>query len=213
MLKNALSSPVVYQKFQEIGGFFGARVKAMAEFLTLEPGMRILDIGCGPGNILDHLPKGIHYFGFDVDDRYIRHAQRSFAGRGTFFCRHFDARTVDLVQPVDVALMNGVLHHVTDEELRPLLDAIRASLRPGGLLFTLDGCYVPNQHWFNRWMLDNDRGRFVRDEAGYRRVLQRSFGDVAVHVRETYSRVPYTFAVGISRTAGGAGRLRDVPVA
>jgi SAM-dependent methyltransferase len=201
MLRNALNSPVIYQKFQEIGGFFGARVKAIAEFLPLRPGMRILDIGCGPGHILNHLPQGIDYFGFDVDERYIAHAGKAFAGRGQFFCRPFDASTVDLAAPVDVAMMNGVLHHISDDDLGPLLNAIRASLRAGGALFTLDGCYVPGQSRFNKWMLDNDRGCFVRDLAGYRRVLEPSFEDVALHVREGYSRVPYTFAVGISRKA------------
>jgi SAM-dependent methyltransferase len=200
MLKNVLNSPVVYQKFQEAGGFFSARVKAIAEFLTITPGMRVLDIGCGPGNIVEHLPDGVDYIGFDIDQRYIQHAQARFAGRGRFFCQQFDATTVDLVAPVDVAMMNGVIHHISDDALGPLLGAIKASLRQGGVLLTLDGCYIPDQSWFNKWMLDQDRGRFVRDEEGYRRVLERTFGDVALHIREHYSWVPYTFIAGLSRS-------------
>ena len=198
MLRDVLNSPTVYQKFQEWGGFFGARLRGVAEFLDIKPGMRLLDIGCGPGYILDHLPKEVEYFGFDIDASYISHAQEKFGDRGEFFCKYFDKDSVSLVAPIDIAMMNGVLHHISDEELNKTLAVIYATLRPGGVLFSLDGCYRKGQSRFNRWMLDNDRGQFVRDEIGYREVLQRTFDRVDLHVRENYSRVPYSFVVGLS---------------
>src|SRR5271166_5438641 len=184
MLKGLLRSPVIYQSFQEAGGFFGARVKSIAEFLAIEPGVSVLDIGCGPGYILNYISKNVHYVGYDIDQSYIDHANAKFGGRGRFYCRLFDATAVQELYPVDIVMMLGVLHHISDTELAGTLANVRSVLRPGGTLFSLDGCYCTGQSAFRKWMLDNDRGRFVRDEAGYRAVLGNVFEDVELHIRE-----------------------------
>ena len=201
MLTKALDLPFFYQTFQEAGGFFGARVKAIAEFVKIEPGMRVIDIGCGPGHIVKYLPAGVDYIGFDIDQSYVTHAKEKFGSRGRFFCRFFDAATAKEFAPADIVMMNGVLHHIPDDELASTLRNIRSVLRSGGLLFTLDGCYRGGQSAFRKWLLDNDRGRFVRDEGGYRKVLGEIFEIVNLHIREDYSRIPYTFVVGISECA------------
>lgn len=73
------------------------------------------------------------------------------------------------------------------------------ALRPGGALFTLDGCYAPGQSRIAKWRLDNDRGVHVRDAQSCRRLLRQAFAHVEMHVRDDYSRVPYTFAIGVAR--------------
>jgi SAM-dependent methyltransferase len=173
-MKALLSHPALYQAYQNAGGFFGARVKAIADYLTLRPGMRVIDIGCGPGHILRHLPEDIEYTGFDIDEAYIAYARRSFGHLGTFHCRHFDAAAAREFAGADVVMMNGVL-------------------------FTLDGCYREGQSRIAKWLLDNDRGEFVRDRDGYDQVLRRAFGKVNLAIRDDYSRVPYTFIIGVSQ--------------
>jgi SAM-dependent methyltransferase len=198
-MKAILSSPALYQAYQNAGGFFGARIKAISEYLTIRPGMRIVDIGCGPGYILRHLPQGIDYVGFDIDEAYIDHARRSFGDRGKFYCRYFDAAAADEFADTDIVMMNGVLHHIADEELKGTLANIRDALKSGGVLFTLDGCYREAQSRLAKWLLDNDRGKFVRDQNGYDLVLRSIFENVNLVIRDDYARVPYTFVIGISR--------------
>ena len=70
-MKQVLKSPAIYQLYQELGGFFGARVEAIRDYLSLRPGMRIIDIGCGPGHIVKYLPRGIDYIGLDIDEPSI----------------------------------------------------------------------------------------------------------------------------------------------
>ena len=177
-MKAILNHPALYQAYQNAGGFFGARIKAIADYLTLRPGMRVIDIGCGPGHILRHLPDGIEYTGFDIDEAYIAYARRSFGHLGTFHCRHFDAAAAREFAGADVVMMNGVLHHIADDGLQATLADIRDVLRSDGVLFTLDGCYREGQSRIAKWLLDNDRGEFVRDRDGYDQVLRRAFGKV-----------------------------------
>ena len=117
-MKAILNHPALYQAYQNAGGFFGARVKAIADYLTLRPGMRVIDIGCGPGYILRHLPPGIDYIGFDIDQAYIEHARRSFGHLGTISLPLFRCGCRPEFAGADVVMMNGVLHHIADEDLR-----------------------------------------------------------------------------------------------
>lgn len=57
---------------------------AADKYLRPEPGYSILDIGCGPGDILQYLPS-INYVGFDINRKCIEAARRRFGDKGTFF--------------------------------------------------------------------------------------------------------------------------------
>jgi SAM-dependent methyltransferase len=186
-MKAILNHPALYQAYQNAGGFFGARVKAIADYLTLRPGMRVI------------LPPGIDYIGFDIDQAYIEHARRAFGHLGQFHCRYFDADAARQFAGADVVMMNGVLHHMADEELRGTLANVRDVLKSDAILFTLDGCYREGQPRIAKWLLDNDRGEFVRDRDGYDQVLSGAFEKVDLAIRDDYSWMPYTFIVGISR--------------
>jgi SAM-dependent methyltransferase len=198
-MKAILKHPALYHAYQNAGGFFGARVKAITDYLTFHSGARVIDIGCGPGYIRRHLPADIEYIGFDIDQTYIDHAKRLFGHLGQFHCRYFDSAAATEFSGADVVMMNGVLHHIGDEELSGTLSNVRTALKKDGILFTLDGCYRDGQSRVARWLLNNDRGEFVRDRDGYDRVLRTSFGKVDLTIRDDYSRVPYTFIIGISR--------------
>ena len=200
-MKQLLKHPAIYQAYQEIGGFFGARVRAIADYLDIRPGARIIDIGCGPGHIVRCLPRGIDYVGLDVDQPSIDFANRRFGDRGRFQMRFFDKAAAAELGPVDIVMMNGVMHHIGDANLAATLACVKDALKPEGVLFTLDGCYVPGQSRIDRWLLDNDRGVHVRDAAGYRALLDKGFGRVEMHIRDDYSRLPYTFAIGVARKA------------
>lgn len=192
-MKDILNAPSIYHLFQVSGGFFSARVKAINQYLELRPGQRLIDIGCGPGHILPKLPRGVHYDGFDIDEKYIRFANRHFGHLGKFHCRVFDAAAAKEFGPADGVLMNGVLHHLDDKSSAETVSAIRSALRPGGFLFTLDCVYVPGQKAISKWLVDNDRGKFVREEQGYRDLLDRFFDDTEFHMRNDLVRVPLSY--------------------
>jgi SAM-dependent methyltransferase len=145
------------------------------------------------------LPKNIEYHGFDTDPSYIEFANRRFGHLGTFHCVMFDETIKDQFGLADVATLNALLHHLTDDEVIHLLSAVRTCLRPGGVLFTLDGCFRDGQAPIDRWIHANDRGRFVRTEPEYRALLTRVVPDVDIHIREDISIIPPTIIITISR--------------
>lgn len=212
-MKRFLEAPAVYQSFQNLGGFFGARVKCIEAYLNLKAGDRIIDIGCGPGYIVDHLPSGIEYVGFDTDPRYIIHAQKLFGSKGSFYCQPFDDASAEAHGPADVVMMNGLIHHLDDATARQVLLTARKVLKPSGVLFTLDGCFRKGQSAIAKWLLQNDRGTFVRTEQGYRDLYGSSFEDVSLFIREDVSLVPYTFIVGLLRPTASAEQGRIVGAA
>jgi SAM-dependent methyltransferase len=139
------------------------------------------------------------YHGFDVDETYINFANQRFGGRGTFHCRLFDEAAATEFGPADIVMMNGVLHHMDDVSARATVSTIERALKPGGIFFALDGVYSAGQSAIAKWLLDNDRGRFVRTEAAYRAILATSFPACELHVSHDLLRVPYSLIISKCR--------------
>lgn len=198
-IRAILEHPLAYQYFQQLGGYFGARRKSLRAFLPIESGARIADIGCGPGFIVELLPPDVSYSGFDTDARYIAYASARFGGRGRFFHSLFDADAARDHGPFDIVMMNGVLHHLSDDEVHQTLSVVRQALHSGGRIFTLDGCYVAGQSRLARFALGRDRGRHVRTEAAYRALLARHFTTLEVHVDHRLSWAPYSWIAMVGR--------------
>jgi ubiquinone/menaquinone biosynthesis C-methylase UbiE len=110
----------------------------------LERGLRVLDVGCGAGQLLfklaDAYPNG-QYTGVDVDAHGIALARTEAQRRGiTERIRFIDA-PVEQVEPsgsFDLALMFEVFHELPVEVRPSVLAGTFRALRPGGTLFILD---------------------------------------------------------------------------
>jgi SAM-dependent methyltransferase len=198
-IREILNSPLVYQTYQAAGGFFNARLKAISMYLPLKRGDRIIDIGCGPGFIVKYLPSGISYLGFDTDAKYISYAAARFGLKGGFVCGFFDEVAAREYGPADVVMMNGLLHHLGDDEVDKILGVIKGALGPAGRLFTLDGCFTEEQSALARILLQSDRGKFVRKQEEYRLLIMRHFKSVDVHVESRLSWMPYTWIVMVAQ--------------
>jgi len=87
-LYSFLSHPRIYNSFQWAVGAEAGRAKIIREFVSPKENLKVLDIGCGAGKMIEYLPKGTEYWGYDLSPQYIRFAQRKYEGRGKFFCEN-----------------------------------------------------------------------------------------------------------------------------
>jgi len=195
-VRSLLAHPALFELFSRAVGAENIRSIYVRDFVRPREGDRILDIGCGPADILSHLPR-VEYFGFDISPRYIESARNRFGDRGRFFCENVSAESLSREQAgsFDISLAMGVLHHLDDGEAVSLFETAKRALKPGGRLVTFDGCYVPGQARLARYLLSRDRGRFVRDRDAYVSLARRVFGEVRSTVRHDLLRIPYTHII------------------
>src|SRR5262249_33209123 len=155
------------------------------EYIQPVPGEKVLDIGCGPADILDYLPQ-VDYTGVDLSAEYIESARQRFANRGRFWCNDVGAGGVEALESelgsFSLVLATGLVHHLDDRQSAAMFDLVARALRPGGRLVTFDGCYMPGQSKVARWFLARDRGRFVRGKEDYARLASARFSTVEQHV-------------------------------
>ena len=70
-----LSNPLIYSLSQKIMSATSFREKIIKGLIKRKNSF-ILDIGCGPAEILHNLKK-VHYYGFDVNKHYINFAKKN----------------------------------------------------------------------------------------------------------------------------------------
>jgi len=189
-----LGCPPVYRCFDKLVRGNASRIY-LNEYVKPVAGEKVLDIGCGPADILNLMPD-VQYTGFDVSREYIASAKKRFGNKGRFFCD--DVGIINIEQEwgtFNLVMATGVVHHLANAEAAKLFDLARLALRHDGRLITFDGCYVSGQSRITAWLLGKDRGKFVREESEYVRLASASFSKVESHVRHDLLRIPYTHLI------------------
>jgi len=182
----------IYLRVQDLLGARGFRERLIRDWLAIEPGQRVLDIGCGPAAIVDQLPVGVEYHGFDDNPDYIAAARRRVGHRARFWQARVERATVDRLGRFDRILALGVLHHLDDDAARALFALAAGALAPGGRVITYDPCFTPGQPFLARLMAERDRGRHVRTAPAYTELARGRFTDVTGDVVTGHLRIPYT---------------------
>ena len=189
-----LSASVVYQTYQALVGATRTRRAIVEEYLKPTAGEALLDVGCGPADILGLLPE-VDYVGIDDDAGYLERARRQFAGRGRFY--RGDIYTLGAIadRRFDAILAVGLLHHLGDGEVETLFDFAAQRLAPGGRMVTIDPCFTDGQGPIARALIRSDRGKNVRSPAEYYSLARRSFPGTDLDVRSDLLRIPYTHCI------------------
>jgi SAM-dependent methyltransferase len=135
--------------------WFASRTRAlnavMARILPQKPDFRLLDIGCGAGNMIHHLSRYGQVKGLDIDERPVKVARQ----------RGYDVDQFDVTQPMpfeadsfDAITALDVIEH-NEDDLAILADSFRI-LKPGGHIIIT----VPALMWL--WSHNDDINAHIR---------------------------------------------------
>ena len=165
----------------------------MNEYIRPADGVRVLDIGCGPGTILPYLPHA-DYLGFDLSPEYVELAKKRFP-YAQFVCERVNKFALSARGNFDIVLALGIVHHLDDAEARQLFEIAYDALKPGGKLVTVDGVFADGQSPTARWLLARDRGEYVRNEREYISIASKVFANVRPSIRHDLLRIPYSHLI------------------
>ncbi len=191
-----LAHPLVYEAVQYVVGAKRGLQRVLSEHVRPQAGERMLDIGCGPAEVLRFLPP-VEYVGIDASEAYIARARRAFGDKATFHLDRIDRLPSHGFKDFDIVLAVGVLHHIDDAEATQLLQVAAKALRHGGRVVTADPCFFPGQARINRFVIAHDRGLHVRQFQQYGDLARREFRSVSASLID--GRLPFPHSVCVMR--------------
>jgi len=187
-----LSNTFFYSLVQRVMSGTSFRKKIVKKYIT-KHNVKVLDIGCGPAEILDTLPK-IKYYGFDINPIYINSAKRKYENKGKFFCKKFTNKNTKYLPKFDHVLLLGVLHHLSDQEINKLMPNIKKVLKRKGNIITLDNIFINKQNFIAKFLIQMDKGENVRSKTGYLNILKNHFKKINSKIYHQ-KFIPYTWFV------------------
>jgi SAM-dependent methyltransferase len=145
-----------------IAGFFDRGRHILKHFRGQK---RVLEVGCSVGIDSIHFAgKPCEYLGIDIDPEAVRHARGRFKDRAHMSFKACDLRLLDPArQRFDFILLCGTIHHIPEEELRPILEHAARLLDDSGLLVVIDYALHDQPGVLERLILRLEEGAHIRD--------------------------------------------------
>ena len=118
------------QRYERDGGFVWRYGHALVELLDPRPGERVLDVGCGTGQLTARIAEsGADVVGIDNSAEMVDRASRNYPDLRFEVA---DVRDLPYRAEFDAVFSNAVLHWVLPPE--SAVESIRRALKPGGRL-------------------------------------------------------------------------------
>lgn len=163
--------------------------KIISDFLKGHKYKHALDFGCGIG-ILAPLFSPKQYLGFDIDAGAITYAKAKYP---KYSFQVGDATKLKLDKKFDLIVVVGVLHHLTNKEVKAALKVIKSLLLPKGKTILIEAI-PPIYKWniIGQVLRSLDRGHYVRTMEDYLQLI-----DGGLVIEKKYQKIGGALDYGV----------------
>jgi len=194
-----LGIPLAYETFQAFVGKFGkSRRYLYSKYLPYTPGVKTLDLGCGPGTSTAFFRQE-DYIGIDISPDYLAFAQDRFPNHEFINDDFLNWHNCNLrtFRPHEVELIfaMGLFHHLPDDMCKTFFSHAFRILPDNGRMVTMDGCTHKEQWPLAKFVVQQDRGRYVRDAEHLRKLAESTGFQAVATIEENAYNIPYTTAI------------------
>ena len=191
-----LGNTFVYKTFKNLVAPPSKVARTISDFMQIEDGQSVLDLGCGYGDVAHYYAHRCKYVGIDSNPSYIQEARRrNESNNAEFLVGDISSSEVLDRGPFDLVMMTGVLQHLPNEHVLAIADSSKKLVSKSGRLVAVEPVFAPDQRLTARLIIAADRGRFVRDSDGYTNLLKTGFTNVTGNVVHGRLRIPYSHVI------------------
>jgi len=133
--------------------------------------INLLDICCGDSYVLNYISKYLkNYTGIDNNKNYLAESKKKYPN---FKFHYMDIKKIKSLnlKNINFIFLNGAIHHFEDKIIRELLNYVNKNF-PNAAFLSVDPLKGKNR-LTNKIMIDNDRGEFIRNKNGYKKIMNK----------------------------------------
>jgi len=120
------------ERYRDQHSFVWEYGTSLVDILQPQPGERILDVGCGSGELtaaIANTASRIKAVGFDADPDMVAQAKKQYPDLSFF---QGDGRNFEVEEPYDAIFSNAALHWIPREDAKRAIVAMSKALKIGG---------------------------------------------------------------------------------
>jgi SAM-dependent methyltransferase len=189
-LYSLVTIPKFYSGLQRLLGAPAARQRLVDELVRPRPGMKVLDVACGPGSLFPQLSE-TDYTGIDLNVQSIEHARELYGTQGRFVAGDVTKGLPGEAGSFDLVVVSALLHHLGDDEARKLFSSLQELLKPAGRIVTIDNVWLERQNSIARLFNHLDSGLNVRTPGQYEALVAHLPLQVESRLYRDLLRIPY----------------------